>query len=219
MRLGEFNPRESLSPDIDTYIKHLIERLEVTRKVVKENIEDCNFVTKAKYDRDAMDPDRYQLGDTVLLYDPTNKKGQCPKFKQRWTGPYTVVDRSKDGILYKLKNSETAKEIKAFVHFNRIKPYTVARDTFLRTNVDKTNVGSDEQSGNNESKSTADLGNGWFKIDRICGKKKVNGKIYFLVRWSDGTKSYEPRKNVTDYAINQYLVRTKQKQKRKNKSN
>ena len=83
---GEFNPRENLSPYIDTYIKHLIERLEVTRKVVKENIEDCNFVTKAKYDRDAMDPDRYQLGDTVLLYDPTNKKGAVSQIQTALDG-------------------------------------------------------------------------------------------------------------------------------------
>jgi len=212
---GEFNPRENLSPDIDTYIKNLIERLEVTRKVVKENVEDCNFVTKSKYDKGASDPDLYQLGDTVLLYDPTNKKGQCPKFKQRWVGPYTIVDKSDDGILYKLKNSETAKEVKAFVHFNRIKPYTTARDTFYRTNVDKTNPADNTLSGGSQPTNSADLGDGWFQIDKICGRKKMNGKMYFLVKWADGTKSYEPRENVTEYAINQYLVRTKQRQKKR----
>jgi hypothetical protein len=34
----------------------------------------------------------YQPGDKVLIYDPTTKKGQPSKLKQRWQGPYTIIE-------------------------------------------------------------------------------------------------------------------------------
>ena len=119
----ELDPHEKLSPDLETYVKSLVERLKMTNEVVKQNIEDCNFVTKTKYDKTAVDPNRYQLGDMVLMYDPTNKKGQCPKLKIRWAEPMVVVDKMAGGVLYKLKDSRTGKESRPFVHFTRIKPY------------------------------------------------------------------------------------------------
>ena len=71
----------------------------------------------------------------------------------------------------------------------------------------------------NSSINSTDLGDGWIKVNGICGKKKVNGKLYFQVLWSDGTKSYEPQKNVSEYAISEYFVRTKQKQNQKRRRN
>jgi len=210
----ELNPEGNVTADLDTYLKTMKERLDVTRKVVKENMEDCNFVTKSKHDEKAVEPDRYQLGDRVLLYDPTNKKSQCPKFKKRWVGPLTIIDKSEDGLLYKLKDCETAKELKAFVHFNRIKPYSIERDTFYKKN-NAANATGDQPSADNSTSDSTNLGDGWFKINRVCGKKKVRGKLYFRVLWCDGTKSFEPWENVSEYAINQYYVRTKQNQKRR----
>lgn len=209
----ELNTEGNVSPDVDTYLKNLLDRLKVTHEVVKQNIEDCNFVTKSKYDEKAVEADRYQLGDMVLMYDPTNKKAQCPKFKKRWNGPLTIIDKTDDGILYKLRDCQTGKETKAFIHFNRIKPYTTARDAFYRKNA-LVSVPTEKPQESVKSDSV-DIGDGWYTIDRVCGKKKVRGKLHFLVRWQDGTKSYEPKENVSDYAINQYYVRVKQNQKRR----
>lgn len=211
----ELNTEVNVSPDVDTYLKNLLDRLKVTREVVKQNIEDCNFVTSSKYDQKSVEADRYSLGDMVLMHDPTNKKGQCPKLKKRWIGPLVVIEKSDDGLLYKLRDCQTGKESKAFIHFNRVKPYTTARDAFYRKSVEASvPIENPQEPVNSDSNNVTD---GWYTIDRVCGKKKVRGKLHFLVKWQDGTKSYEPKENVSDYAINQYYVRVKQKQNRRRK--
>jgi len=47
------------------------------------------------------------------------RKGQCSKLLRRWDGPYIVVSRSDDGLLYGLRNNKTGKQLKRLVHVNR----------------------------------------------------------------------------------------------------
>jgi len=59
----------------------------------------------------------------------------------------------------------------------------------------------------------------WYPIERLVGHKRVNRKDYFLVKWLDatGSRSWEPKDNITQYAIDQYFVEKKQKAKRRKK--
>ena len=59
----------------------------------------------------------YEPGEKVWVRDQRRKKGQCPKLKKKFSGPYLVLERLSD-VLYRLKGSTG----EAVVHFNRLKP-------------------------------------------------------------------------------------------------
>jgi len=110
------------APDIQRYTAELIPKLKLVQQAVQENLEDSNITSKQTYDRKSRQPD-IAIGSKVLLHDPTTKKGECPKLKQRYKGPYMVVAKTDDGLLYKLRHCETGKEQRSMIHSNRIKPY------------------------------------------------------------------------------------------------
>jgi len=74
------------SPDIQRYTAELIPRLKIVQDAVRENLKDSNVSSKQVYGRKSKEPN-FELGSKVLLHDPTTKKGECPKLKQRWKGP------------------------------------------------------------------------------------------------------------------------------------
>jgi len=63
----------------------------------------------------------------LLLYDPANKKSVCKKLKRRWTGPYYVTGEG-GGYVYKLRRCDNGRELRAYIHANRLRPFTVSRE-------------------------------------------------------------------------------------------
>ena len=60
------------SPNIDTYLQHMLPKIELTREIAKQNIRDSNVNTQFYYDRNAAYP-TYTVGQKVLVYDPVTK--------------------------------------------------------------------------------------------------------------------------------------------------
>ena len=62
-----------------------------------------------------------------------------------------------------------------------------------------------------DTSTTAD--DTWYLIEKILNHKKVSREDYFLVKWLDsqGSRSWEPYENVTQYAIDQYYIEKRQK--------
>jgi hypothetical protein len=211
------------TPDVDTFVRELLPKIEVTREVAKENTRDCHDVSKFYYDRNSAYP-KHKLGDKVLLYDPTTAKGQCSKLKKRWTGPYFVLAEG-DGYVYKLKHCVTGKEPKSFIHSNRLKPFVENRDGFYTRNRNPTNgVSVTAQQAPlpvlNKTLTQSDKldsDDEWYEVVKISNRKKINGKTHFLVHWKDGSKSYEPEDNITDAAKADYFVKAKQRTRVKTK--
>ena len=59
------------------------------------NIKTSQTYYKQQYDKNAKLP-TYQVGDLILLHDPTAPVGKRKKLKIRWVGPYFVVERTSD---------------------------------------------------------------------------------------------------------------------------
>ena len=57
----------------------------------------------------------------------------------------------------------------------------------------------------------------WFTIDKIVKHKRVRGKDMYLVQWADnGGQSWTPRKDISDFAIQEYYkTRSRKKCKRR----
>jgi len=185
------------SPNIDTYLQYMIPKIELTREIAKQNMHDCNANTQFYYDRNAAYP-RYAVGQTVLLYDSANQKGVCKKLKRRWIGPFFITAKG-DGYVYKLRRCSDGQELRSFIHSNRLRPFHEPRDHPPAPTPSNTSTPPPATS------QPATLDDGWYKILKVSNSKK--GKTHFLVHWTDGSKSYEPEENVTDYAKAQYYAR------------
>jgi len=182
------------SPDIQRYTAELIPLLKIVQDAVRENLKDSNVSSKQVYDRKSKEPN-FELGSKVLLHDPTTKKGKCPKLKQRWNGPYLIVDKDDNGLLYKLIHCTTGKEQRSIVHSNRLKAFNEDKEAFYNKNSpDPANVQSSTQSQTDGQQLDGD----WYEILKVTSRKKVGGKDTFLVHWTDGTTSREPAENITE---------------------
>ena len=202
----------SKSPNMQSYMTHLVPRLKLTHDIVQQNLRDGQIKSKQRYDENSEEP-KMQVGEKVLMHDPTTKTGECPKLKKRWRGPFMIVDRSTDGLSYKLRDCETGKELRSHIHANRLKRFNDDRDVFFNKHniMSKTTLDSPSSTINDDN-TDAD----WCPIKKILKRKIEKRKEMFLVRWDDqqDSESWVPAEDVTDYAIQQYY-KEKETERRK----
>ena len=70
------------SPNIQSYMTHLVPRLQLTHEIIQQNLRNGQTKSKQYYDKTSEEPE-IQVGQKVLMHDPTTKIGECPKFKKR----------------------------------------------------------------------------------------------------------------------------------------
>ena len=63
----------------------------------------------------------FNVGDWVWLHNPVRKRGVCPKFTTKWTGPFLVTHKL-SAVVYRVQQSQRTKP--KVVHLDRLKPYT-----------------------------------------------------------------------------------------------
>ena len=66
---------------------------------------------------------KYNIGDEVLLYDPTTKKGLSRKLVQRWKGPYIIIEQHSAVTYAIMKDGH-----KQIVHVERLRKKNVFDD-------------------------------------------------------------------------------------------
>jgi len=124
------------STNIDVYLQHMLPKIQLTRDIAKQNMHDCNDDTQFYYDRNTAYP-RYTVGQKVLLYDPVAKKSVCKKLKRRWLRSFHTVS---EGDVYgcQLRKYDDGQEMRAYVHSNRLRPFTESRDMYYTRNPPST---------------------------------------------------------------------------------
>jgi hypothetical protein len=110
--------RESLTAIAEQYAHEVGSKLEAMYQVTVENVTRSAARHAQRHDRNAVIPD-YAVGDKVMLRDPTTKKGESPKLKRRYTGPFLVVE-CKSGFNCRLQHFDTGRTLKRLVHANRL---------------------------------------------------------------------------------------------------
>ena len=110
----------------DDYAENLVSSFQSAYEIVKTNRDIRMDKNKIYYDRRVRAPD-YAVGDTVSLLDQAKKPAGMNKFKKKWIGPYTVVDkRNKVNFLIKpcKKNGK-----RKWVHINKLRSYFAKTDS------------------------------------------------------------------------------------------
>jgi len=188
------------SPNMQSYMTNLVPKLQLTHDIIQQNLRDGQIKSKQHYDQGSQEPEM-QVGEKVLMNDPTTKIGECAKLKKRWKGPYMIVERSSDGLSYKLRHCDTGKELRSRVHANRLKKFNDDRNAFFHKHNISPNLTLDSPS----SPSNDDTDTDWCPIKEILKRKIQNRKEMFLVRWDDehDSKSWVPAEDVTGSTIKQ----------------
>jgi len=62
------------APDMQVYMTNLVPKLKLTHDMIQQNLQDKNVVAKQYYDKWS-EVISLQIGDKMLLHDPTTKIG------------------------------------------------------------------------------------------------------------------------------------------------
>ena len=108
-------PRATYS--YEDYAQELRERLRATNQNARENIKEEKQKPKVHYDKTAKEI-KFKVGDKVLVYDETLRRGRSKKLDALWTGPYTIIEKNSD-LDYTVKKGRKAIRM----HTNRLKAF------------------------------------------------------------------------------------------------
>jgi len=71
------------------YARKVVEEMKRVHAFVKQAYEEVNEKRVKEPDHGAVP--ELKIGDEVLVYDPTHKKGESTKLKLRWKGPFPII--------------------------------------------------------------------------------------------------------------------------------
>lgn len=106
----------SVQNTYDDFVAELRNRMQTAHLVARENLMSAKEQSKEQYDKNARVP-IFLIGDKVLLYDETVRRGRSRKLCSQWLGPYEVV--SIDKVNATIKKGRNRQK----VHVNRLKPF------------------------------------------------------------------------------------------------
>ena len=91
---------------------------------------------KTSYDRSTFGP-HYEVGDLVMVFNPTTKSGQTKKFKSFCSGPQ-VIREIINALNFVFEDVKTKKQQK--VHYHRLKRFNSRKVTTDKNNLRRQRV-------------------------------------------------------------------------------
>jgi hypothetical protein len=104
-----------LTYSYEDYAKELRERIRAANQIARENTKDEKAKSKLQFDKKSKKA-TFKVGDKVLLYDETIRRGRSKKLDSQWVGPYVILEKHND-VNYTIK----IKRKTLRVHANRLK--------------------------------------------------------------------------------------------------
>jgi hypothetical protein len=107
----------------------------------------------------------------------------------------------------KLRSLIAAKRLKKVIsreHFDKKHPPLIQTEA-LGSSIEAPNDSTlDANNRNNFSQNDSDRDK-WFKAKKILNQKTQKGEISYLIKWDDNSSSWEPKGNVSEELIKQFL--------------
>ncbi|UYV82801.1 hypothetical protein LAZ67_22000913, partial [Cordylochernes scorpioides] len=107
--------------DYDEYIKHHLDKINRTRKLVINNTIKTQERMKKNYDKKHMEKS-YEPGELVAVWTPIRKIGKCEKLMRKYFGPYRILKKLSN-VNYLIEPKDNPGQDPLSVHVSRIKPY------------------------------------------------------------------------------------------------
>lgn len=115
-------PRNGLNKDAKSHVTDLMSHLKIVKDIAKENIKQAQIKQKQQYDKKSTDVPDFRVGQSVLLHSTKVPVGLSPKLHNPWDGPFYITAIGPNNT-YKLRRCSNHKELKSFIHANRLKRY------------------------------------------------------------------------------------------------
>ena len=119
MDVSMLPPRE-VSASIAEHRARVVENIEIAHRIAKENIQRAQQRMKDYHDAHAV-PIRHQIGDSVWVYTPRNRKGLSKKLAHNWHGPYKIVEFLSP--VHCILRATDNRRVSTTVHVSRLKRY------------------------------------------------------------------------------------------------
>uniref|UniRef100_A0A5S6QFT1 Integrase zinc-binding domain-containing protein n=1 Tax=Trichuris muris TaxID=70415 RepID=A0A5S6QFT1_TRIMR len=100
------------------YVHHLSKLLDQLDDAMRDRTSQAASRRKRYYDLRA-NPQRFEIGDHVLLFSPRIHSGQKRKFRKPWTGPYQIVEQLST-VTYRIQHLRR-RDVVHVVHEDRLK--------------------------------------------------------------------------------------------------
>ena len=107
--------QNKIYPTLSDYVGCLKDELQTCHEMVKESMDVDQERQKTYYDRSTFGP-QYDVGDLVMVFNPTMKTGQTKKFKSFYSGPHLIRELIND-LNFVIEDVKTKKQQK--VHYDR----------------------------------------------------------------------------------------------------
>ena len=102
------------------------QKLQETQQLMREYMDVEQERQKSYYDRSKYGPS-FKVGEDVLVFNPTVKKGETRTFTSFYRGPYIIVEIIND-LIFKVEDKKTRKTIKNY--YDRLKKYQKRENPF-----------------------------------------------------------------------------------------
>ncbi|UYV69617.1 hypothetical protein LAZ67_6004101 [Cordylochernes scorpioides] len=107
--------------DYDEYIKHHLDKIDRTRKLVINNTIKIQERIKINYDKEHMERS-YEPRELVAVWTPIRKIGKCEKLLRKYFGPYRIL-KMMSSVNYMIEPKDNPGQDPLIVHVSRLKPY------------------------------------------------------------------------------------------------
>jgi hypothetical protein len=94
-------------------------KLEIMRKILQQNVQDCYETTERKYNKTAR-PQEFTKGMRVYLNVDHHQPGTSPKHSPLYSGPFQILE-VKNGVLVKLQHLFTSRCIKNWINVSKLR--------------------------------------------------------------------------------------------------
>ncbi|UYV71114.1 hypothetical protein LAZ67_8001791, partial [Cordylochernes scorpioides] len=119
--------------DYDEYIKHQLDKIDRTRKLVINNTIKTQERMKKNYDKKHMERSN-EPGELVAVWTPIRKIGKCEKLLRNYFGPYRILKKM-SSVNYLIEPKDNPGQDPLIVHVSRIKPYYERMDEVIHEDV------------------------------------------------------------------------------------
>ena len=106
-------------PTLKDYVGCLKDELQTCHELVRESMDVEQERQKTYYDRSTFGP-QYEVGELVMVFNPTIKNGQTKKFNSFYSGPQ-VIREIINGLNFVIEDVKSKKQQE--VHYDRLKRF------------------------------------------------------------------------------------------------
>ena len=139
-------PQTTIYATPSDYVFTMKQKLQETHQLMREYMDVEQERQKSYYDRSKYGP-CYKIGEEVLVFNPTVKRGETRKFTSFYRGPYIIVEIIND-LNFKVEDKKTRKTIKV-----RLKKYKTREKPFTPEPQAKRKTTSKERKNSNLNSS------------------------------------------------------------------